>query len=80
MIFSIEDKMGEALISFRVQFRRTPNFYNRTIKSLAEPELRRLRYNLAEALLRILNMRIPEELEDRLANTRGWFHSVVIEW
>ncbi|KAK6726259.1 hypothetical protein RB195_004529 [Necator americanus] len=66
---SIEDRTGEALISFRVEFRRTPTFYNRTIKNLAEPELCRLRHNLAETLLQLQSVKISDELQDRLENT-----------
>ncbi|CAJ0595643.1 unnamed protein product [Cylicocyclus nassatus] len=64
---SIEDKDGEALISFRIQFRRSPNFYNRTIKNLVEPELCQLRHNLADALLKLQSLTISEELQDRLS-------------
>ncbi|KAL6732299.1 hypothetical protein Aduo_003073 [Ancylostoma duodenale] len=66
---SIEDNVGEALISFRVQFRRTPNFVNRTIKNLAEAALCRLRHELAEALLQLQLVKISPELQDRLVNT-----------
>ncbi|VDM79086.1 unnamed protein product [Strongylus vulgaris] len=66
---SIEDNAGEALIAFRIQFRRTPNFYNRTIKNLVEPELCRLRQNLADALLKLQTLKISDELQDRLENT-----------
>ncbi|KJH52394.1 hypothetical protein DICVIV_01371 [Dictyocaulus viviparus] len=66
---SIENAHGEALVAIRVTFRRTPDFINRTIHDLAEPELRRLRHNLGQVLLQLQSMVISNQLRDKLYTT-----------
>lgn len=66
---SIEDGCGQSLAAFRVAFRRTPEFSNRTIRSLAEPELCNLRRNLGQVLHRLQSMVIPNELREKLSTT-----------
>ncbi|KAJ1357894.1 hypothetical protein KIN20_016158 [Parelaphostrongylus tenuis] len=66
---SIEDGRGESLVAFRVAFRRTPDFTNRTIRSLAEPELCTLRSNLGHVIHRLQSIVTSNELHEKLNNT-----------
>ncbi|KAE9418578.1 hypothetical protein Angca_001856, partial [Angiostrongylus cantonensis] len=66
---SIEDGSGEALIAFRVAFRRSPEFSNRTIRSLAEPELCTLRSNLGNVIHGLQTIVISNELREKLNST-----------
>ncbi|KAK6057559.1 hypothetical protein COOONC_04920 [Cooperia oncophora] len=75
---SIEDEKREALICFRVMFRRVPRFLNKKLRSLAVPELCQLKEDLSEVLLSLLSMEIPAELSDTLEDTHNTLRVITL--
>ncbi|VDO89039.1 unnamed protein product [Heligmosomoides polygyrus] len=65
----MEDRKRNALISLRVFFRRKPRTINRKLRSLAEPEICRLKDDLSGVIQSLLKLSIPEELQETLETT-----------